>query len=199
MRPGCGRVEELVIEVPLVLPGPGRGAGPGDGRAPPMRRAAVRWRCTPGPRSAAPDAPWTRHAAGMLAAAGAAAGRGRRAGARGRRPGRSRWTWTGSTRRWPAPGWRTGRRSGGCGRHGGAGEEVFAEVALPEGHAGGGVRGASGAAGRGAARDRPGWRGGRGGRAAAAVRLGATWRCTRRARRRRGCGSPRPRPGTACR
>ena len=76
---GCGRVEELVIEVAAGPARPRRGAGAGDRRRRPEpggRAVAVYARA----EDAGPDAPWTRHATGMLAAG--TGGRGRAPGAR---------------------------------------------------------------------------------------------------------------------
>ena len=50
---GCGRIEELTLEAPLVLPAGRRGPRPGHGGRPgPVRRPGVR-ACTPGPANTA--------------------------------------------------------------------------------------------------------------------------------------------------
>ena len=138
---GCGRVEELVIEVPLTVKvqGGARVQVTVEAADEAGRRAVSLFAQR---EDAGPDEPWTRHATGMLTSAGRA-GVGVRAGAvapgRGgrARPGRPR---AGVPR--SAGG--VAARRGGLRRGGTAGE-----------HAGGRVRGAPGAAGRGAAGDRP--------------------------------------------
>ena len=198
---GCGRVEELTLEAPLVLPADGGGAGPGGGGRPGRGRAAGRWRCTPGPSRRAGRAvdPARQRAAGPGRRAGrgrhGARGRGRRAGAvpvdvdgpvrgAGRRPGTA-----------------TARRSAGCGRRGGAATRCSPRSRCRRTRRGaGGVRGAPGAAGRGAARLRPGCRAGDGpgpgGPAAVRVERGVAARG--RARRRCGSGCAAT-GGAACR
>jgi candicidin polyketide synthase FscB len=72
---GCGRIAELVIEAPLVLPGDGAVrvqvivGGQGDGG---QRTIEVYG----GPGDAGGEGPWTRHARGLLAPPGPAADRG---------------------------------------------------------------------------------------------------------------------------
>ena len=127
---GCGRVEELTLETPLVLPADGGAqvqvtvGGPGpDGR----RDIAVYARDA----DAGPDQPWTRHASGLLGPVGppgaagqpGAGGPGRawRPSSRcGRRAARSRWRPAACTRRWRRADTGTGRPSAGCGRRGSA-------------------------------------------------------------------------------
>ena len=124
--------------------GPGRGRGRlrAGGRADPGRPAgAARRRQRRGPghrgrprtrpgtgRSASSPAPTPSRAAPgpstpadvLRRADPAPASRSRRTRRRGRRPGRPRSTWTGSTSGWPRTASATGRRSGGCGRPGSA-------------------------------------------------------------------------------
>ena len=65
---GCGLVEELVLEAPLVLPGRGRGSAAGRWWRPgESGRRAVQVYARPG--DAAAEVPWTRHASGLLAPA----------------------------------------------------------------------------------------------------------------------------------
>ena len=104
----------------------GSGCRCGPGRR--MRRAAVRSACTRGPMpgragTAEGAAGWVRHASGLLAAARACRGCGWGLGCAGcgRRRVRSRCRWRDSTSRRRRAGMGTGRRSGGCGRRGGAG------------------------------------------------------------------------------
>ena len=126
---GCGRVEELVVEVPLALPAHGGvqvqvTVEPADEAG--RRQVAVYARAD----ERAPDTPWTRHAAGMLAVASGADAAGPAA--------------------WPPAGAVAVSLDGFYPALAGAGlaygpsfrvvraawrrgEEVFAEVALPEG------------------------------------------------------------------
>lgn len=113
---GCGRVEELTIEAPLVLAERGGvavqvvvGAADEEGR----REVQVYSR-----DQDATDLPWNRHATGLLATATSAGGGNWPSGPR---PAPSRWTSmsTPSTRSWSARVWRTGRPSGGFGPPGG--------------------------------------------------------------------------------
>ena len=157
---GCGRVEELVIEVPLVVPGRGgvqvrvTVAEPdGGGR----REVAVYARA----EEAGPEGPWTRHAAGVLAAgdavggdaaaaggavaggaaAGGAAVGGAVAGGAAGDAGLAQWPPAGAVPAdlagfYPAlaeAGLAYGPVFRGVRRAWRRGEEVFAEVALPEG------------------------------------------------------------------
>ena len=121
---GCGRVEELTLEAPLVLPADGAvqlqvtvGGPDEDGRRPVEVYARA--------GDAGADGPWTRHASGRAgpgrAARRRAAARVRGVAAAGRR---CRWTSRACTRPWRRPGTGTGRRSGGCGRPGGAGRRL---------------------------------------------------------------------------
>ena len=123
---GCAGVEELAIQVPLLPAGAGVAVQvlvepPGaDGR----REVAVHSR-------AGDDGPWVTHATGVLAPA---TGPGRRTLTS--RPGRRR-----APRRsipgtcmsgWPVAGWSTARRSAGLRGAWQLGQDVFAEVALPD-------------------------------------------------------------------
>ena len=120
---GCGRLEELTLEAPLLLPADGRGPGPGRAGRSGRDRAAGRCRCSRGPRTQATGSPWTRHASGLLAPAarppGAGTDRGRVHGvaAAGSRPGRTGRPVSGLA----AAASSTARPSRACGRPGGAG------------------------------------------------------------------------------
>ncbi len=127
---GCPRVQELTFEAPLVIPGHDAAevqvsVGPAgrDGTRPLSIHARAEG-----------AAQWTRHASGAVSPD--------RAGSPGRAgpirpapirpapirptavrrtspPTVPRWTSTASTRRWPKPGWTTGRPSADCGRSSG--------------------------------------------------------------------------------
>ena len=200
---GCGRLEELTLEAPLVLPGGRRGAGPGRGGRRRMRTGGGRWRSTPGRRTRPGDV----DAACQRAAGPGRADAGRRAAGSwrcGRRRGGAGRTVGGLYEGWRRPGYGYGpafrglraawRRGDGGLRRGGA--------AGGGGRGGGRVRAASGAAGCGAARGRAG-RAARSRmrcrcrRAAGCRSPGPGCRCTRRVRRRCGSGSARPRTGRA--
>jgi hypothetical protein len=113
---------------------------------------------------AADDGAWTLHAEGRLVIG---AGGGSESCACGRRRGPRRSSSRGSTRGRRRRGLSTGRGCRGCGRRGGAAGSCSAEVARRRAR-GRGVRGASGAARRGAA--------------CRAARRGGRWRC-------RSCGA----------
>ena len=132
---GCGRVEELVIEVPLVVPA--RGGVRVQVTVEAADEAGRRGVSVFAQREdAGPDAPWTRHAAGDAGTAGRLRrGRWRRGCRRwrsGRRPGRCEQDLAGFYPALARPGWATGRCSGRAAAWR-RGEEFFAEVALPEG------------------------------------------------------------------
>jgi acyl transferase domain-containing protein len=115
---GCGRLEELTLEAPLVIP-PGEAVAVQVMLAAPDEagRRPVEVHSRPGKH---PDTPWARHAAGWLAPEpdgtdGAGAGAGGRGGGGGRRG-------TGRAGRRLAPGWcRAGARRGGPLRAAGGG------------------------------------------------------------------------------
>ena len=203
---GCGRLEELTLEAPLVLPdqgavqvqvmlgGPDADGRPG-GRG--VRPAADAARTGRGPGT--PAGCWPR---------GPAWPADRRASSRcGRRPGPSADPAGRPVRGLAAAATGTARRSGGCGRPGGAARRSSPRWRCPRsGRRRARVRAAPGAAGRGPARGRAGPAGpAASGRARSGCRSpGPGCRCTRPApraagpaaagRERRRCRWPRPTP-----
>ena len=184
---GCGQVGELVIQAPLVVPAHGgvqvqvtvEAPGPGGGRA-----VAVYAR----PGDGGTEGTWTRHAAGTLVPARDRGGRGlARPGGGGNgslAAGRGRGG--GPGRVLPGAGrGRAGLRAGFQGLRAAwrRGQEIFAEIALPGGSvpAGFTIHPAllDAALHMAGPADEPHCRS-----------RGRTLRCTLRARRRRGCGSP---------
>ncbi|WP_346010724.1 SDR family NAD(P)-dependent oxidoreductase, partial [Streptomyces sp. SID5910] len=124
---GCGRVEELTLEAPLVLPQDGAVSvqvtleGPGDGG---RRELGVYSR-----PDGLPDAPWTRHASGVLGFGGVAAD----AELRVWPPtGAEPVDLTGLYERLADTGLAYGPTFRGLEAAWRRGDEVFAEVALPE-------------------------------------------------------------------
>ncbi|WP_143660587.1 SDR family NAD(P)-dependent oxidoreductase, partial [Streptomyces sp. JHA26] len=127
---GCDRVEELTLEAPLVLPQDGAVSvqvtleGPGDGG---RRELGVYSR-----PDGLPDAAWTRHASGVLAA-GTVADEAADAELRAWPPaGAEPVDLTGLYERLAATGLAYGPTFRGLGAAWRRGDEVFAEVALPE-------------------------------------------------------------------
>ena len=168
---GCGRVAELTLERPLVLPADGAVQIQVTRRRARRERDRARSRCTRA-RAGRPDAPWTGTRAGPCSRRPAArAPELRGVAARRRRAGRRS---TACTTGWPMPGSTTARLPGRCARVWRRGDELFAEVALPD------------APGRRAARLRPAPR--------AARRRPARARSPPAGRRERGraCRSPGP-------
>ena len=184
-RSAAGVLDELTLEAPLVLPEQRRRAAPGRGRrgrttpagrpvtvySRPRRTPSVRGPGTPPARSTAGPSP-----AGAVDLTGLAAGRRRPVDVDGFY---ERLADAGLRLRPGVPGLRAVWRRG---------DEIFAEVALPDGECADGVRPAPGAARRGPARDRAG-RVGRADGGRAAVRVRRRLRCTRPARPRCACGS----------
>nr|ALA09358.1 type I modular PKS [Micromonospora sp. RL09-050-HVF-A] len=109
---GCGRLAELTLQAPLVVPDDDgvqvqvAVGGPGDDGG---RQVTVYSRHR--------DAPWTRHATGLLTPAPPTHRPTRRPP--GRRPPPPPSTSTGSTSGWPTPDWSTDRSSRACGPPGG--------------------------------------------------------------------------------
>jgi polyketide synthase 12 len=148
---GCGRLEELVVEVPMALPARGAvrvqvtvDAADQEGRRP----VAVYARADDG----VPDGPWTRHAAGMLATAGGTGAGEAGVGGAGVGEAGAREADAGGLTAWPPAGavavdlagfYRELADAGlaygpsfqGVRAAWRRGAEIFAEVALPEGTA----------------------------------------------------------------
>ena len=118
---GCGRVAELTLAAPLVLPADsavqlqvvvGNRTRTDSGPS----------RCTPRPVDAGGQVPWTAARPPGCSARPRATARTARPSSRcGHRKVPSRWTPGGSTRSWRRAGTGTARRSAGCARRGGAG------------------------------------------------------------------------------
>ncbi|MBP5910510.1 SDR family NAD(P)-dependent oxidoreductase, partial [Streptomyces sp. LBUM 1478] len=149
---GCGQVEELTLEAPLVLPPEGGvavqlavGAPDRDGRRPLSLHARP---------DGTDDVPWTCHARGCWLPPPRR--RPRTIPRCGRRPARSPWNWTGCTSASRRAASRTGRLSRGCVRRGGWGGGVRGgEPSVRTAGRGRTVRAASRAPRRRPARDRP--------------------------------------------
>ena len=125
---GCGHVAELNLRAPLVLPEHGEAriqvwAGAPD-------ESGDRDLTIHSQSSEDPHAPWTEHASGRLTTEARRSSRSTRCP--GRRSMRSRSTPPGSTRGSPRPDSATGRLFQGLRAAWQRGDELFAEVALPE-------------------------------------------------------------------